>query len=451
MSDILQNVKKLITFILVDNLGTEVTGLGTSFTVQISKNGGALASGTGDKAEIGLGWYSYELTTTDTNTVGPLAITVTGAGAIQQNLTYDVAEALQVTTDDSTILILTDPDAAINYRQVYCTVEEIFSDLETPGGDVDAVLDKIQSASQTILQDMGNFLPIAARKILTGNDQPILSIPALLTPFIVDNDDTILASDDYLLGTREWNSGPYTTIKFDPDGSYYGAYWISEPGSVRITGRWGKYENVVDTGLTVDAGGLDDADLTLVTSNGASISPGMILRVEGEDIFVSGLGSPTAGVTEIDAAMDASQDTMTVKDGTKLNIGEIIRVGLEKMKVLDIATNTVSVQRAYHKTRLATHADDADVDVYRTPVIERAVNAASLPASHAAGKKIYQLVPPANINQLCRKLTILSLEQAKSKYSGRQGNSQTGQTMYFDAIPRWEYERIQAQYRIVRI
>jgi hypothetical protein len=81
----------LIVFVLVDDNGIEVAGLGTSFSVAISKNGGDLIAGTGLKAEIGSGYYSYELTAGETDTAGPLAIRVTGAGVVQQNLVYRVS------------------------------------------------------------------------------------------------------------------------------------------------------------------------------------------------------------------------------------------------------------------------------------------------------------------------------------------------------------------------
>lgn len=80
-----------ITFVMIDAVGNEVAGLtGAGLTIQISKSGGAFAPSTGVKAEIGSGWYSYFLTAAETNLVGPLSITVTGAGCVQQNLEYFV-------------------------------------------------------------------------------------------------------------------------------------------------------------------------------------------------------------------------------------------------------------------------------------------------------------------------------------------------------------------------
>ncbi len=110
---------QLRAFVLVDSSGDEVTSLGTTFTVEISKNGGAFAAGMGTKAEIGDGWYSYELTAGETDTVGPLAVKVTGAGADQQNLLYQVSGAawepgtgtyILTTTEAATVLRCAEDD-----------------------------------------------------------------------------------------------------------------------------------------------------------------------------------------------------------------------------------------------------------------------------------------------------------------------------------------------------
>ena len=82
---------QLINFILEDSNGSEVPGLGTDFSVEVSKNGGAFVIGTGIKGEIGSGWYSYMITAAETDTEGPLAVKVTATGATQQNLIYQIS------------------------------------------------------------------------------------------------------------------------------------------------------------------------------------------------------------------------------------------------------------------------------------------------------------------------------------------------------------------------
>lgn len=82
--------QNLITFVLTDFNGNEVTGLGSTFTVQLAKAGAIFQSGAGVKAEIGHGWYSYLTTSAEADTPGPVPVRVTGPGIVQQNLEYVV-------------------------------------------------------------------------------------------------------------------------------------------------------------------------------------------------------------------------------------------------------------------------------------------------------------------------------------------------------------------------
>jgi hypothetical protein len=90
MSVLTANQQQLIAFTLLNSSGVEVTGLGSTYILTLSKNGSAFVSGAGVKAEIGSGWYSYQLTADETDTPGPLAIVVTGAGVDQLNLLYEI-------------------------------------------------------------------------------------------------------------------------------------------------------------------------------------------------------------------------------------------------------------------------------------------------------------------------------------------------------------------------
>lgn len=90
MYQLKRNQTQLITFVLIDSLGTPKTGLGNGFSLSLSKAGAAFVAGGGVKAEIGLGWYSYQLPAGETDTVGPLAVAASGVGTIQQNLMYVV-------------------------------------------------------------------------------------------------------------------------------------------------------------------------------------------------------------------------------------------------------------------------------------------------------------------------------------------------------------------------
>ena len=78
---------------MVDANGNEVAGIGNgNLTVEVVKNAGAFAAGGGTDIEISDGWYSYLATAAEADTIGPVSIRVTGAGAVQQNLEYVVRQ-----------------------------------------------------------------------------------------------------------------------------------------------------------------------------------------------------------------------------------------------------------------------------------------------------------------------------------------------------------------------
>ena len=68
--------------ILMIDSTDHITGkTGLSPTVTLSKDGGAFAGISGSVTEVSSGWYKLALNTTDTNTLGDLAIHSTATGA----------------------------------------------------------------------------------------------------------------------------------------------------------------------------------------------------------------------------------------------------------------------------------------------------------------------------------------------------------------------------------
>lgn len=108
---------QLITFVLVDDQGEMVPGLGSGFTVEISKNGAAFVAGVGVKAEIGSGWYSYQITADETDTQGPLGVKITGSGVIQQNMLYTVSGSVWESSPGPNILTSAEAAAILRTAQ----------------------------------------------------------------------------------------------------------------------------------------------------------------------------------------------------------------------------------------------------------------------------------------------------------------------------------------------
>jgi len=88
------NASNTFRFVMVDANDDEVTGLGAAgLTVQLLKyNASSFSVFGGSKNEVGNGWYTGVADVGDSDTRGELGIKVTGSGAKQQNLVYQVGD-----------------------------------------------------------------------------------------------------------------------------------------------------------------------------------------------------------------------------------------------------------------------------------------------------------------------------------------------------------------------
>jgi hypothetical protein len=448
--NILQSEKRLLIFVMVDGTGTEVTGLDDDFTLQVSKNGGTFVAGTGTKDEIGSGYYSYELTAAEAGTVGPLAIKITGAGAVQQNLTYDVVEWYWQTDEGVALLAgLQSDDFAMIPAQVFCTVNDLLNDPQPPAGNVELLFQQIKAASQTILQEIGEFIPVnEIRNVNCDGYGNRLFIPPLLDLLgLITNDDTTLAVTDYIQkpGSRHWRNGPYSWLEIDPESLNLGS-WSSDADGITIPGRWGLYKDK-EFAITTLNGAQNEGAATLQVANGAKLSPGAVLVIEAEQELVTGYSTPVSAVTTLNGGITATDETITLTNGALVNVGEIIRVGLEQMRVLDISGNTVYVQRHWNKTLGVLHSTSTSVDVYRIFTVSRGVNGTTA-AAHDTATSVDRYLVPADVLYLCKEIATLMLNKATAGYAGRTGNSELGQVYYNDSFPKFDLERVRQHYQI---
>jgi len=129
--------QNLITFVMIDGSGGEISGLGGTLSLEISKNGAAFLPAAGVQAEMSDGWYKYTATAGESDTFGVVSIKVTGAGAIQQNLeyvilgrsiyaeefTYTVTKPGAIPVAGATVSVSTD-DAGV--RVVFSGITDVF-------------------------------------------------------------------------------------------------------------------------------------------------------------------------------------------------------------------------------------------------------------------------------------------------------------------------------------
>lgn len=334
---------------------------------------------------------------------------------------------------------------------MFCSVADLLADAKAPG-DETALYQAIQSASDYLQKEIGWFIPVTLTRNFHGRGRQEMLIPPLLTVTSIVNDEDTLVAADYILQPEAgfWPNGPYGKLLVGTDPVNLSA-WIDEEDGVTIVGKWGLYQLTKSTGAEVDdATQQSDSQTTLQVDNAGLISPGMVLLIGNEQELVTGWSTPIDSATDITEALTATGDVLTLGDATKVHIGEILRVGFEQMKVLDLntTTNEAYVGRGWNKTAAVVHADNSDVYVYRTLTVERGVNGTTA-AAHLINAAISRYVAPDDILFLVKEIATLMLNKAASGYQGRTGNDQ-GVIFYNDAFPRQDIERVKQAYSLSR-
>lgn len=340
----------------------------------------------------------------------------------------------------------------ISYAQLFCTVADLVADAQSPGADEARMYQAIREASDYLQKEIGWFLPVTLARSFNGKGSNRLFVPPLLAISTIVNDSDTLTTLDYILKPDDgfWPNGPFGQLLVDPDATLLSC-WFDEENGVVITGRWGKYERSADTGANVDdTTQQNSSQLTLKVDNGAKVSPGMVLLIGSEQELVTGWGDPTASITTLNGAVSATDETITLANGALVNVGEVLRVDFEQMKIKDKRTHQCSVTRSWNGTGRVSHLTATAVDVYRTVNVERGMNGTTA-AVHANAVDIHRYFVPDDMQYLTKEIATLIVNKAKGGYQGQSGNEQLGVVFYNDAFPRFDIERIKEKYRIPKV
>lgn len=334
----------------------------------------------------------------------------------------------------------------------YVCLSELIEETGAQGFANEAVIMRfLKSASDFIDREFkAPFIPFTETRTFdgTGTIHKTLSMPVISISALTQDGISITNTQYNLYPLNKWwANGCYTRLTIDPDATEL-SYWTCEKEILSITGQWGLYSETVSTGATVNnTTSISNSGISLLASNGALVSPGMLLLVESEQVLVEATGSATDSTVNTAEALDATEEEIDLTDGTLVNVGEIIRIDFEQMKILDIKTNTAVVVRGWNGTTKTTHANPSDVYVYRTYTVKRGVNGTTA-AAHLNGVSISRYVAPPEIRYLATETAVMRLEKAKTKYAGRQGSVELGETFYFADFPKTELEQVKRQFRI---
>lgn len=231
------------------------------------------------------------------------------------------------------------------------------------------------------------------------------------------------------------NSGPpYTYLELRRDQPYSFGVGSTPQRDVAINGPWGY--RLTETALGATAASMD-ASQTTVTVDGhtsAQVGVGSILRIDSERALVTERTLTSTGQT---ATIGGSKSNVTlpVANGAAYAVDEVLTLDAERMRVDDIAGNTLTVERAWDGTVLAAHTT-ATVYAPRTLTVTRGALGTTAD-SHGSASTVYRFEPPGLIGQLTRAEAIWALLQERSgwaRMSSASGSNSTGSPVSLAAL-----------------
>ena len=209
---------------------------------------------------------------------------------------------------------------------LYCDLAAFKDRLSLTGtGDDAALLPLLEYTSRAIDDFCNRFFYVKTEtRYYDGSASPLVLDLDLIsvTSLKTDNDEssasweTTWASTDYEL--LPYNSFPKYAVAVTPWG-VKSSFNKGQKKSVEIAGSWGYRQETEDSGA------------------------------------------------DVNETFSATDTTLTVTDGAKLNVGQTVLVDSEQLYVSAIAGNDLTVQRGLNGSTGAAHASGADISVFTFP------------------------------------------------------------------------------------
>src|SRR3990167_3909924 len=332
----------------------------------------------------------------------------------------------------------------------YATREQVKLATDIKGSDNDAQVDRhIDAAARHIDRILGLREGVFIPKTQTRNfnwpqdgdvadrnrngwtlylDEGLISISG-----VTRDGDTATAIPSADIFLEPANEGPpYTRLELDRSSTDANATFAStisttNQQAVRVAGSWG-YKSATEAAGTVSSGlASDAAAASCVCSNSSPIGVGDTLLIGTEQVFVSGRAFAALGsilVNDAGITADVTDNTITVDGSHGLVAGEIIKLDSEEIYITSVATNVLSVIRAYNGTALAAHADDTAVQIARTLTIVRGVNGTTA-AVHANATAVSRYAVPLDVNEYAVARALHAFTQDEGRWTGVVGAGDT--------------------------
>lgn len=231
---------------------------------------------------------------------------------------------------------------------------------------------------------------------------------------------TIAASDFFL---EPVNSGPpFNRIEIDLSSNAAFIAGATHQRAVAVTGVFGYSNDESNIGGLVAS--INNSQTTLVLPNTALAGVGSVIRIGTERMIVTERRMRDSG-QNLQTPLTAQQNNVTVavQDGTTWYNGEIILLDSERMRVVDIVANNLTVIRGWDGTVLAAHTG-SDIYGLGTYVVTRGALGTTA-ATHTLGDNVYRWDVPGLVKEAALAESVNFMEQASSAYARVSGSGES--------------------------
>jgi hypothetical protein len=162
--------------------------------------------------------------------------------------------------------------------------------------------------------------------------------------------------------------------------------------------------------------GINSSVTNVLIPDGSLVGIGDLLKIEDEYLLVTNRGWVDS-TQNLQSDMTASNSAVTVAvtDGTAFFVDEVILLNSERMLIVDVAGNNLTVKRAWDGSVLATHSG-SDIYVTRSLSVTRGA-VGSTAAAHLISTAINRWAVPPLLNQRCIGEVLSGIEQEQSAYA----------------------------------
>lgn len=253
--------------------------------------------------------------------------------------------------------------------------------------------------------------------ILRLNDQELASVTSIMSG------GRTITADEYNLEPN--TSGPpfnRVEIKLSSDGSFGGGDTYQR--DIQIAGVWaGAPVTEANAGALAEALDATETAVDVTGPVSAAVGVGSILRVDDERMIVTERRQLDTGQTGT-LGGSKSDVALSVAAGAAYAVDEVLLLDAERIRIDDIAGNTLAVERAYDGTVLAAHTG-APIYAPRTLTVTRGVLGTTA-GTHASDAAVYEWRSPGLVRQLTKAEAITQLTQERSGWflkASTSGNS----------------------------